>query len=198
MIIRKAEINDIEKICSIHQYAFDKNHFSSLLPKNLLSSFYMNLLNHNQYNYLALENDSDILGFIVAGMNTETSINEFIKKYPGQLFFVLLKNPKFWVEKVKHLLKKYKPGPRFCSGARLRLLSIAVNKKSGHRGVGTELIKFFENELIKDKIFTYGLSVKKHNRIAISFYYKNNFEIEREEKEAIYFIKNLASRNQES
>ncbi len=191
MKIRKAGKSDVEKICSIHQYAFDRNHFSSWLPENLLREFYLNLLSDNKYNYIALDDDSEILGFIVAGMNTHKSIDEFVKKNPGQLFLVLLKNPKFWIEKIMLMFRKIKPRVVFRSGAELRLLSIAVKKESGHRGIGTELLSYFENELIKDNIFKYGLSVKKHNQNAINFYYKNKFEVEREEKKALYFIKNL-------
>ena len=194
MIIRKAGIKDISSISSIHHYAFDKNHFSSLLPEEMLTGFYSNLLESNNYNYIALGEDNQILGFIVAGMNTRLSIDTFIKQNPVKLFLVLLKNPKFWFEKLTQFLKKFKSKKVFNSVAGLRLLSIAVKKDSIHKGIGTELLRYFEKELIEDEIFTYGLSVKKHNKSAIQFYFKNNFEIEKDEKEAIYFIKKLNDR----
>lgn len=191
MIIRKAEIRDLESICSVHKYAFDKDHFSSILPRPLLIKFYSELLRNNHYNYLAANEDNRILGFIVAGMNTGSAINNFIKQNLLSLFFVLLKNPRFLFQKVRLLINKLIPKNEFHSRARLRLLSIAVIKDSVHKGIGTQLIRHFENELIRNDIFIYGLSVKKHNQNAINFYKKNHFEVEKEEKEAYYFVRNL-------
>lgn len=191
MIIRKAKISDLEDICSVHKYAFDQDHFSSILPQPLLMKFYSELLRNNHYNYIAISEDNKILGFIVAGKNTGSAINNFIKQSLPSLFFILLKNPKFLFQKVMLLINKSIYRNEFHSQAGLRLLSIAVIKDSVHKGIGTQLIRHFEEELIGNDIFVYGLSVKKHNQNAINFYIKNHFEVEKEEKEAFYFVKKL-------
>ena len=183
MIIRKAETDDLESICTIHHVAFDKNHFSTLLPDNLLMKFYSYLFSNNKYNYIALDNKNEILGFIVAGHKTGLAIDLFIRENFYSLLFLLLKNPGFLIQKMKYVFKKIFHREQFASMAGLRLLSIAVKKDSEHHGIGTELINHFEKDLIGN-----GESIYQN---AIRFYLKNNFEIEKEEKDAIYFIKKL-------
>jgi ribosomal protein S18 acetylase RimI-like enzyme len=195
MIIRKAKISDLESICSVHKYAFDKDHFSSILPQPLLVKFYSELLRNNHYNYIAINEDNRILGFIVAGRNTGSAINTFIKRSLLSLFLVLLKNPRFLSQKIRLVINKLIYKNEFHSQAGLRLLSIAVIKDSVHKGIGTQLIRHFENELIGNDIFIYGLSVKKHNQNAINFYIKNHFEVEKEEKEAYYFVRKLEKKS---
>lgn len=51
--------------------------------------------------------------------------------------------------------------------------------------------KYFCEELLKVGIEEVGLSVKKENIRAIKFYEKCEYLIEKNEKELIYYIKNL-------
>ena len=51
--------------------------------------------------------------------------------------------------------------------------------------------KYFCNKLKEKNVITVGLSVKKENIRAINFYKKCKYEIEKEEKESIYYIKNI-------
>lgn len=197
MTIRKAELIDLENICSVHTYSFDKNHFSSVLPKSLLLGFYSELLKNNDFNYVALDEEKNISGFIVAGKNTGSAIDNFIRKSFKPLFFILLKNPGFLFQKIIVYLKKIFTKNEFKSKAEIRLLSIAVKRDASNRGIGTMLVRYFEEELIKNGIFIYGLSVRKHNQNAINFYLKNNFEVEKEFRSAIYFLKRLKQDSRE-
>lgn len=191
LIIRKAELTDLENICSIHQYAFDKDHFSTVFSYDLLLKFYTELLNNNDYNYIAVGEKKSIIGFIVAGKNTASAINTFVKKNFFSLLLILLKNPKFLFQKTELMLNKSFQKNEFKSRAELRLLSIAVKKDSANKGTGTQMIRYLEKELVRDNFLLYGLSVRRHNQNAIAFYIKHNFEIEKEFKNAIYFIKKL-------
>ncbi|MCK7519139.1 MAG: GNAT family N-acetyltransferase [Ignavibacteriales bacterium] len=68
------------------------------------------------------------------------------------------------------------------------MLSVKAPKE---KGIGTALSEYLEENLRKNEIYSYGLSVKKSNSNAIKFYDKNNFKIGAEEKNALYYLKNL-------
>ena len=80
MIVRKAKIDDVNSICTLHQYAFDSNYFTSTFSQKMLTNFYTMLLKNNNYNYIAVDDKDNPLGFIVAGYNTSATVNLFIKK----------------------------------------------------------------------------------------------------------------------
>ena len=73
----------------------------------------------------------------------------------------------------------------------MRLLAIGVKKDSENKGIGTQLIQYLDHDLIRNGECIYGLSVKKNNTNAIKFYLKNNFKVEREEGNSIYYIKEI-------
>ena len=190
MIIRKANIDDVKDISKLHQFAFDKDYFTYMFSTKMLIRFYSTLISLNNYNYLAIDNENNALGFIIAGFKTKASINIFIKKNVLSLSFILLRHPKFLFKKIKTFFQR-NSNNEFISRANLRLLSIAVNKASEQKGVGTKLLEQFEYDLKLNGKDIYGLSVKKNNINAIKFYLKNNFKVEREEKNAIYYIKEV-------
>ena len=158
----------------------------------MLINFYTTLLQYNNYNYIALDSNEKPLGFIVAGYEIDAAINLFIKRNILSLSFILLKNPKFLYQKLKILLRK-NSNNGFVSKANLRLLAIGVKKDSEHKGIGTQLIQYFDNDLLQNGENKYGLSVKKNNTNAIKFYLKNNFKVEKEDKNSIYYIKEISA-----
>ncbi len=190
MIVRKAKIDDIKSICTLHQYAFNSDYFTSTFSPKMLTNFYTMLLKNNDYNYIALDDKDNPLGFIVAGYRTGATVNLFIKKNIISLSIILLMNPKFLFQKLKILLRRNSPND-FVSKAKLRLLAIGVKKDSENKGVGTQLIQFMDHDLIQNGENVYGLSVKKDNTNAIKFYLKNNFKVEREERNSIYYVKEI-------
>lgn len=190
MLIRKAEEKDIKNICTLHAHAFDEDHFTSTLSNSSLSKFYSTLFKYNDYNFVAYDENNILIGFVVAGNKTKYAIDLFIKDNYHVLLLALLRNPHFLFQKIKGLLNRFIKKSR-SSNADMRLLSIAVNKNSKEKGIGTALIEYLEENLRKNEIYSYGLSVKKSNTQAIRFYNKNNFRIEIEEKNAFYYIKNL-------
>lgn len=190
MLIRKAEEKDIKNICTLHAHAFDEDHFTSTLSNDSLSKFYSTLFKYNEYNYVAFDENNILIGFVVAGIKTKYAIDLFIKNNCHVLLLALLKNPHFLFQKIKRFLNRFIKISK-SSNADMRLLSIAVDKNSKEKGIGKALIEYLEENLRKNEIYSYGLSVKKSNIQAIKFYNKNNFSIEIEETNAIYYIKNL-------
>lgn len=77
------------------------------------------------------------------------------------------------------------------SKANFRLHLIAVKKDCIIKNIGRLLLDYFENELIKNEIKLYGLSVRTNNNHAIKFYEKNNFIIEHLSKKSIRYLKYL-------
>ena len=100
-------------------------------------------------------------------------------------------NPEFLIGKMLAFLTMFVRKNVNNSSAKFRLLSIAISPEAQGKGVSKELIDFFENHLINNNIYFYGLSVKKGNNRAIKFYEKNNFKIEYEKKDGISFVKTL-------
>ena len=190
MLIRKAEEKDIKNICTLHAHAFDEDHFTSTLSNSSLSKFYSTLFKYNNYNFVAYDENNILIGFVVAGNKTKYAIDLFIKDNYHVLLLALLKNPQFLFKKMVSLLKKFINKSK-SSNVEMRLLSIAVSKNSKEKGIGTALIEYLEENLRKNEIYSYGLSVKKSNSNAIKFYNKNNFRIEIEEKNGLYYLKNL-------
>jgi len=190
MIIRKAEEKDIKNICTLHAHAFNEDHFTSTLSNSSLSKFYSTLFKYNNYNFVAYDENNILIGFVVAGNKTNHAIDIFIKDNYHVLLLALIKHPQFLFKKMVGLLKKIINKSK-SSKVEMRLLSIAVSKNSKEKGIGTALIEYLEENLRKNEIYSYGLSVKKSNSNAIKFYDKNNFKIELEEKNALYYLKNL-------
>lgn len=190
MIIRKAEEKDIKNICTLHAHAFNEDHFTSTLSNSSLSKFYSTLFKYNNYNFVAYDENNILIGFVVAGNKTNHAIDIFIKDNYHVLLLALIKHPQFLFKKMAGLLKKIINKSK-SSKVEMRLLSIAVSKSSKEKGIGTALIEYLEENLRKNEIYSYGLSVKKSNSNAIKFYDKNNFKIESEEKNALYYLKNL-------
>ena len=192
MFIRKAKIDDINSICTLHQYAFNSDYFTSTFSQKMLINFYTMLLKNNDYNYIAIDDKNNPLGFIVAGYKTSATINLFIKKNVLSLSTILLKNPKFLFQKIKILVRR-NSSDKFVSKAKLRLLAIGVKKDSENKGIGTHLIQYLDQDLLRNGENIYGLSVKKNNINAIKFYLKNNFKVEKEDKNSIYYIKEISA-----
>jgi ribosomal protein S18 acetylase RimI-like enzyme len=68
---------------------------------------------------------------------------------------------------------------------------IAVRDEDKGKGVAKKLISYLEQELIQDGIKDYGLSVRKGNVEAIGFYNKNEYIIEFQKSNSIYYYKKL-------
>lgn len=192
-MIRTAEKIDINSIIDLHKNSFTSNHFSAVFSVALLNEYFKKLLSSNKYNFLFFDDDNGRLsGYVIAGYNYKTVVNEFTKENLLQLIWVMIKNPKFLVEKISETYNRlFNLG--FEPKASCRLYLIAVRDEDKGKGVAKKLISYLEQELIKDGIKEYGLSVRTGNNEAIRFYNKNDYIIEFQKSNSIYYYKELNS-----
>jgi ribosomal protein S18 acetylase RimI-like enzyme len=190
-MIRTANKADINSIIDLHINSFASNHFSAVFSEALLNEYFKKLIFSNKYNYLFFDDNSGKLsGYVIAGFNYKTAVNEFVKENLIKLIWVLIKNPKFLAEKLSEIYRRlFDLG--FEPKARCRLYLIAVRDEDKGKGVAKKLISYLEQELIQDGIKDYGLSVRKGNVEAIGFYNKNEYIIEFQKSNSIYYYKKL-------
>lgn len=183
---------DLINVASIHKIAYNKEHFSSFFSLKMLEKYYAKILFFTNYNFIIYDEDKDIpLGFIIGGKEINKPVDEFIKENKLYLFFCLLKNPKFMIEKAKSIFYMLKGVHERKSSSEIILLSIAVDGICQKKGIGKILISTFEEALKKDNFDRYSLSVRKVNDKAIRFYESIGFNIEFETDESIYYFKNI-------
>lgn len=188
MLIRSIEINDLEKIASLHLRSFDKYHFSSHFSKSLLESYFKSVLYFNHYSYLAEEN-GEILGYLIGGNQTEPGLRKFLKENFFNVIGRILVNPLFLAEKINAVFLRLKK--KQFSKAEYRIYIIAIAPEKQGTGIGKKLLMYFEEQLSKNNINLYGLSVRKWNRKAELFYIKNGFKLENKSNVSIYFMKEI-------
>lgn len=192
MILKTIENSDLRNVALIHQKAYNNEHFSSLFSLKMLEKYYSKIVIFTNYNFIIYdENKTTPLGFIIGGKEINKPINEFIKENILYLFFYLLKNPRFIVEKAKGIVYKLRGIEEEKSTTEIILLSIAVSTGQQKMGVGKTLVSTFEEALKKDNINRYGLSVRKVNNKAIRFYENLGFNIEFETDKSIYYTKEI-------
>lgn len=190
MLIRSLEISDIGQIASLHKKIFKRTHFSSLFNLALLEKYFTELLNHFEYTF-AVCDKTQVVGYLIAGKNPGIVINKFLKHNSFDVLLVLLFNPVFIFEKIRTVFSKIlNPKPDVHEEG-ISIYLIAVDSETQQRGLGKQLLNYFEARLNEHKITSYTLAVRPDNENAINFYLRNNFiEIARDYK-SISFIKQL-------
>ncbi|AFH49782.1 Hypothetical protein IALB_2077 [Ignavibacterium album JCM 16511] len=179
----------IRKIAQLHKLLFDKDHFTSTFSEKLLLEYFNLLLKYSQFKYVAVADD-EYFGYLIGGVELDDVLSNFSKKNFLTLLFLLIKHPKFFKEKFQDLFRKIFSSSNK-STAKMRLFLIAAKHNEHIKGVGKKLIKQFEQDLIQNGIYLYGLSVRKHNSNAIDFYHQLGLVEEFQTSKSIYFIKNL-------
>jgi len=192
MRIRKVEPEDLVFIASLHKLAYKNDHFTSKFTINMLNNYYLELIKNNSYCYIALDEENKAIGFLIAGDKINYAINNFIKNNFFLLSTILLKNPSFWIEKIKSFIKIFQPQSPKSSFEKISLLSIAVDPNKQRKGIGEALIRHLEDDLKKDNIEYYSLYVRKDNIGAMKFYVKNDFELRKNDKKSMFFIKKIS------
>ncbi len=96
----KAKDEDVKNIAILHLKAFSRDHFTSRFPIDLLEEYFACLIRLNEHCYVMYTlYRNKIQGYIVAGSYTGKAIDEFMRKNMLNVFFVLIKNPGFLIEK---------------------------------------------------------------------------------------------------
>lgn len=136
--------------------------------------------------------DGIVTGFIVSGYSVGRGVSQFIGENRPSVIRVFLKNPRFIIEKALSIIySRIVRGKDSPAIAPFRLMSISVESVIQSRGVGSILLNEFEKALLAQNINLYGLSVRKKNERAVSFYFRNGFEIQKETRDSLYFAKEL-------
>src|SRR5437016_1456375 len=190
MYIRKLTACDLEHVVRLHRGAYAADHFTAKFSTGLLQRYYREIVQLNQYSFVALDSRDVPVGFVIGGLNTVRAIRRFTVKHAFVLVTVLLRNPEFLGPK---LLAGLGFGAKLPPVTRARLLSIAVESGSQGRGVGNLLVDHFEEALLVDHISEYGLSVRSENVKAIRFYERHGLRLDFQKGTAKYYSKHLTA-----
>lgn len=181
----------LSEIADIHYGAYSKEHFTSCFDKALLEKYYKFLIVNSDLCLLAVD-DGMVIGFIVSGYSVGRGVSQFIGENRPSVIRVFLKNPRFILEKALSIISsRIMRGKNSPAIAPFRLMSITVKSGTQSRGVGSLLLNEFEQTLLARNINLYGLSVRKKNERAVSFYFRNGFEVQKETRDSLYFGKEL-------
>ena len=192
-VVRPANINDIHQIAFIHKSEF-QTHFLGKYSIKLLEKFYANFLDKNIV--LVNENSGVIVGFILGGTSKSLNLakSQFIKNNKGRCLLETLLRPQLYTSALIRILKTVtvnQKSEEVPAMETIRLLSIAVTPNVKGTGIAERLLKEFERIILSSR--EYGLSIKKSNKRALNFYFKNGFQLERETHDDIYLIKKIDS-----
>jgi len=165
-----------------------------MLSISLIKKFYESFIS-DQLVFLISVDEDRISGFVLGGDSyTITEIKKkFVRESFFRLFTYILFSPKIYPQILSRLKisKKQEPQKEQVPTTSFRLLSIGVDSEYKRSGIGSALIKGFEERAKRMGVRSYGLSVYKTNEKAISFYKKNDLKIEKETKNSLYFYKTL-------
>ena len=187
--IRAVDEADLPYIANIHKRSYSPEHITSHYPINLLVRFYGEISKGNDYCYVAID-DNKIVGFLFAGNKTRVAVNSFISQNYFNIGLVVLRHPSFILSSIKGFIDRFLT-KKSSGRSGITLLSISVDPLSMKKGVGKKMLIHFENNLKKNHYSIYGLSVRKSNSKAISFYKKNKFRVFDEYENSIAFEKQL-------
>jgi ribosomal protein S18 acetylase RimI-like enzyme len=182
LMIREANLHDLEQIATIHTKCFD-NRFLAKLGPELLAKYYKEFVDDQNIFLVSIdEEDNAINGFILGTPHAAVAADRFVKNNAAKLSLkTLLLLFKFdrvtWIsvlrtagKSIKRMCNRpnvtsYQPGLKMLS-----LHSICVSNEFRRQGIARALIGEFEEKLVKKGYEGYRLSVKKENKGAIHFY----------------------------
>jgi ribosomal protein S18 acetylase RimI-like enzyme len=193
MIIRHMQEQDLTQCAELHRFGYPKDLFTSRFSITMLERYFREILRLNPYCYVALNDEGQVVGFVMGGERTAEAVNSFMKQNLVPLTLTLARNPAFLVDKmVKVLRMTTKKG--FKSKAKCRFLTKVVDPNLQRTGIATALMNKWESALVADGISLYGQSTRNDNERNISFLVnKMGCEIEYRDKTMVYFVKHLTT-----
>lgn len=168
-MIVKLTKQHISQVAKIHKENLPS--FLSQFPLRFIEKFYaFQLAKENQLLLGEIE-DEQLLGFVFGTDDVEKLYDDFIAQHQlyfyFQTFIALLFHPKYIFLMLGKALSK-----GYVSQNKRQLVYIAVDLKTGKKGIGTKLLQAFEEEW--KEVSYYELEVESNNK-AYAFYKKNNF-----------------------
>lgn len=166
VIIRKAEIEDVDSIVRIHQDAFS-DFFLTSLGVDFLSLYYSTFIQSNKGVVYCAVKDDHVVGFSACSYVSKGFNGSLIKsnliKYGLESFRLLFSKPKAIVRLAKNMNKESNDAAIMDDGLYAELYSIAIDPALQGGGVGRFLLTTTEAD------------VKEHNsRISLTTDYYNN------------------------
>ena len=173
--LRPAVEADLEAIAKVHLAAYSKSHFTSLLPAEVLISYYGIFLRGGVEIMVAARasNPDEIVGFAVFGRNIPQLIAAFKRLHRPDILRASLAHPVTSARKVLNLFaKRRSPGADHLP-CEFLLLSIASSLPRA--GVGGILLNTLSEKAIEQREDKVGLYVNADNVGAMNAYVKDGF-----------------------
>ena len=164
--IRKANINDVDSIVSIHKQAFN-NFFLTSLGDRFLRLYYTSFISSRDGVVYCAVKDANLVGYsaccyVSKGFNLSL-IRKNLLKYGAEFLRLLYRNPKAILRLTKNLRKESNDLTIEDNGLYAELFSIAVDPGFQGGGVGKLLLTVTEGD------------VKNHNSfVSLTTDYYNN------------------------
>lgn len=180
MKYRKAIYEDSRIMAELHAAAF-KGFFLTSLGPGFLKAYYGACIKDSESVVICAINDYNcIIGFASGSLNSHGYHKKIFMKniavFFKELLFFFFTNPVSILRLIKNLNKDGNKVQRLnCA----ELLSIAVSPQFFGRGIGSELLQLFENEIKlagKDEIIL--TTDYRDNSNVLLFYQRNGYEIE--------------------
>ena len=169
IIIRKAQLSDVNGIVTIHQQAF-KHFFLTSLGVKFLKLYYSTFITSGEGVVYCATKDNEVVGFsacsyISRGFNTSL-IKKNLIMFGIESLRLLFSNPKALIRLVNNMNKESKDTIIEDNGEYAELYSIAVRPSCQGGGYGRKLLVATEEE------------VKQHNnKVSLTTDYYNNDKV---------------------
>lgn len=166
VIIKKAQLSDVEGIVTIHQQAF-KEFFLTSLGEKFLKLYYSTFITSGEGVVYCAAKDNEMVGFsacsyISRGFNTSL-IKKNLIKFAIEALRLLFCKPKSLIRLAKNMNKETKDATIEDDGEYAELYSIAVSPSCQGGGYGRKLLMATEED------------VKQHNnKVSLTTDYYNN------------------------
>lgn len=174
--IVQATKDDLKNIAIVHKRVYSKSHFTSLFPLQLLETFYGYFLDNGSLILLAVNNQNDIMGFVVSGVGISDKIAKFKSENKFSILLTAIFHPITATKKmIAQVYNKLFMRQGKYDEADYLILSIAVSAQ--RRGIGSLLLN--EATLMSQKLGSgkIGLYVRIGNVSALNLYLKDNYKI---------------------
>mgnify|MGYP002885668524 CR=1 FL=1 len=174
------------EIAECHKKAFPLSIYNIFGNFFLIKVFKWYLINPNKRHLIYLNKGKHVSGFLTMKMNDDS--DSFFSYIFVNLILCIFKNPLIIFNKQMWRFFFKKSNKYRYNEVRIELVSIAVHPDSQGLGVGSKLIKRFEQIAVKHFTGKMMLSVRKENKIAIDFYIKNGWILEPKFNSDDYFL----------
>lgn len=166
IIIRKASLDDVETIVSIHQEAF-KDFFLSSLGRSFLKLYYSSFISSEEGVVYCATKNNELVGFsacsyVSRGFNPSL-IKKNVFKYGTEAIILFFKKPGALIRLAKNMNKESSDSKVNDNGLYAELYSIAVSPLCQGEGVGKLLLTTIERDV-----------VNHNNQISLTTDYYNN------------------------